>query len=112
MELIAVLLKNVGLLELFGFIGAIIFFAARLEENNKASKELLSSEINAAFMIQQPVVLRQGLFIAGTQLAQGIIQESPPGRCAGFQHQQILGTEQHCGQQTLKFGKALLLHAA
>ena len=53
MELIAVLLKNVGLLELFGFIGAIIFFAARLEENNKASKELLSSEIKHVVQLME-----------------------------------------------------------
>ena len=53
MELIAVLLKNVGLLELFGFIGSIIFFAARLEENNKASKELLSSEIKHVVQLME-----------------------------------------------------------
>ena len=67
---------------------------------------------NPALVVQQLVVLGQGLLIAGPQLAQGVVQKPPPLRCAGFQHQQILRAEQHRGQQALEFGKGLLLHAA
>lgn len=53
MDLVTLLFNNINLIELLGFIGAIIFFAARLEGNNKASKELLSSEIKHVINIME-----------------------------------------------------------
>ena len=53
MDLVTLLFNNVNVVELLGFIGAIIFFAARLEGNNKASKELLSSEIRHVINIME-----------------------------------------------------------
>lgn len=53
MDLINVLISNVNMVELLGFISALVFFAARLEGNNKASKELLSSEIRHVINIME-----------------------------------------------------------
>ena len=53
MELITALLKNVSVVELFGFIGAVIFFAARLENNNKSNKEMLTAELKHIINIME-----------------------------------------------------------
>ena len=53
MDFISGLFANVNGVELLMFIGAIIFFAARLEENNKANKELLTSEIKHVINIME-----------------------------------------------------------
>lgn len=44
-DIINALFSNVNGIELLMFIGAIIFFAARLENNNKSNKELISAEL-------------------------------------------------------------------
>ena len=52
-DIIANLFSNVGLVELLVFIGGIIFFAARLEENGKASKEIIDQQLkNVIAMIE------------------------------------------------------------
>jgi hypothetical protein len=44
-DIINALFSNVNGIELLMFIGAIIFFAARVENNNKSNKELISAEL-------------------------------------------------------------------
>ena len=44
-DIINALFGNVNGIELLMFIGTIIFFAARLENNNKSNKELISAEL-------------------------------------------------------------------
>ena len=53
MEYILALFNNVNGIELLMFIAAIIFFAARLEENSKANKQLLESEIKHVVAIME-----------------------------------------------------------
>lgn len=45
MEFINNIFQNISIIELVMFIGGIAFFASKLEENSKASKQLLESEI-------------------------------------------------------------------
>lgn len=45
MELLTSIFQNISIIELVMFIGGIAFFASKLEENSKASKQLLESEI-------------------------------------------------------------------
>ena len=55
---------------------------------------------NSAFLLQNSVVFRQRRVIIGPQGAQRLIPQPPPGGSAGFQHHQILGTEQNTGKQS------------
>ena len=53
MELIQSLFTNVGLLEILGFAGAIIFFAARLENATKMNREAISTEIQHVLKLME-----------------------------------------------------------
>lgn len=46
MEFLLPLIKNINGVELLIFIGSIIFFVARLDDNAKANKEIINQEIS------------------------------------------------------------------
>ena len=51
-------------------------------------------------------------FIAGPQLGQSVVQQPAAGRRAHFQRQQILGTEQHRGENTGQLRRRFLADTA
>lgn len=53
MEIITEIFKHVGVYELISFIAAVIFFAARLEENSKSNRELLNTELKHILNIME-----------------------------------------------------------
>ena len=53
MEFLSGLLNNMSILELVMFIGSIAFFASKLEQNSKANKQLLESELKHVVAIME-----------------------------------------------------------
>ena len=53
MEFLSSLFNNMSILELVMFIGSIAFFASKLEQNSKANKQLLESELKHVVAIME-----------------------------------------------------------